>query len=83
MAMGKAIVSTTAGINGLDLESGRDVVVANGGAEMARAIRELLDDPGRRRVIEKQARATVERRFDWDIVASQQRRLYEELLKSK
>lgn len=83
MAMGKAIVSTTAGINGLDLDVGRDVVVANGGTEMARAIQELLDDPARRRVLEKQARATVERRFDWDIVASQQRQLYEELIKPK
>src|SRR6202011_2414440 len=42
MAMGKAIVSTPAGINGLDLSAGHDVVVVKTGAEMAEAIRGLL-----------------------------------------
>jgi glycosyltransferase involved in cell wall biosynthesis len=80
MAMGKAIVSTPAGINGLDLEPGKDVVVANTGAEIARAIRNLIEDPATRRTIEQQARETVERRFDWDVIAVRQKALYEELV---
>ncbi len=38
MAMGKAIVSTPAGVNGLDLQAGKDVIVAATGEEMAAAI---------------------------------------------
>jgi glycosyltransferase involved in cell wall biosynthesis/GT2 family glycosyltransferase len=80
MAMGKAIVSTPAGINGLDLQGGRDLIVADTGDEMARAIRDLLDNPAKRETIERQARLTVERRFDWDVIACQQKQMYEELI---
>jgi glycosyltransferase involved in cell wall biosynthesis len=79
MAMGKAVVSTPAGISGLDLESGKDVIVASSGAEMAQAILELFDDPAKRYCIEYQARRTVESRFDWDAIACKQKRLYKEL----
>jgi len=79
MAMGKAIVSTPAGINGLDLENGRDVLVASSGAEMARAIRELFEDIEMRLRLERQARETVERNYGWDVIAAEQKRIYEEL----
>lgn len=79
MAMGKAIVSTPAGINGLDLTAGHDVVVVDTGAEMASAVRDLLEHPAKRRSIEEHARETVERRFDWDEIGREQKRLYGEL----
>ena len=79
MAMGKAIVSTPAGINGLDLNPGSDVVIAVSGAEMARAILELIDNPGRRQAIERAARSTVEGKFDWDVIAKRQKQIFEEL----
>ncbi len=82
MAMGKAIVSTPAGVNGLDLAWGSDVLVASTGQEMARAIGELIAEPGRRSEIERQARATAQARYDWDAIARQQRRLYESLIPS-
>jgi GT2 family glycosyltransferase/glycosyltransferase involved in cell wall biosynthesis len=80
MAMGKAIVSTPAGINGLDLDAGSDVMVAESGAAMAQAIRELIENPEKRRTIERQARLTVEHKFDWDAIAGQQKEMYEQLL---
>ena len=83
MAMGKAIVSTPAGIHGLDLEAGRDVAVAATGSEMTRSIRDLLKNREARRALEKQARETVERRFDWDEIARSQKSLYEELMRSE
>ncbi len=79
MAMGKAIVSTPPGINGLELAPGRDVVVAETAEEMARAIAELLDNPERRKAIEREARARVERDYDWDTIALAQAGLYREL----
>ena len=80
MAMGKAIVSTPAGVNGLDLTPGEDVVVVNTGPEMAAAIRHLIENPETRRALESHTRKTVERRFNWDEIAEEQARLYSELL---
>lgn len=80
MAMGRAIVSTPAGINGLTLAEGSDVVVARSGAEMAAAIQRLLDNPDERRRIEAQARRTVEEHFGWESIGRKQNALYRELL---
>jgi GT2 family glycosyltransferase/glycosyltransferase involved in cell wall biosynthesis len=80
MAMGKAIVSTEAGINGLDLARGHDVIVANAAEEMAAAILRLLDSPEQRKALERHARKTAELRYGWDAIAEQQKRLYERLL---
>jgi glycosyltransferase involved in cell wall biosynthesis len=79
MAMGKAVVSTPAGINGLDLYPGKDVIVAVTGAAISQAILDLFENPVRRHSIERQARRTVESRFDWDAIACQQKLLYQEL----
>ena len=80
MAMGKAIVSTDAGIHGLDVARGAGVVIANTPADMAREITRLLDSPEDRKALEVQARRTAEQRYGWDAIAAEQRRLYEELL---
>jgi GT2 family glycosyltransferase/glycosyltransferase involved in cell wall biosynthesis len=82
MAMGKAVVSTPAGINGLDLNPGTDVLIANTGAEMARAILDLLENPARRQAMERAARQTVERTFGWEVIAERQKQLYEDLTMS-
>jgi GT2 family glycosyltransferase/glycosyltransferase involved in cell wall biosynthesis len=80
MAMGKAIVSTSAGINGLnDLENGRDVIVADTGREFAWAIAGLIGFPEDRRAIEVRARQTVVKRYDWDVIARRQAELYRSL----
>ncbi len=81
MAMGKAIVSTAAGINGLDqLRNGRDLIVASGGAPMAEAITDLIADPARRQGLEQQARRTAVEQYDWDVIAREQAKLYRSLL---
>jgi glycosyltransferase involved in cell wall biosynthesis len=79
MAMGKAIVSTPAGINGLDLNPGVDVAIRNTGEEMAQAILDLLAHPAPRQQMERQARLTVERSFGWDVISARQKQMYEEL----
>ncbi len=76
MAMAKAIVSTEAGINGLDLQRGSDVIVADAPDEMARAIARLLESPEERRALERTARRTAEERYGWDAIAEEQKRLY-------
>ncbi len=80
MAMGKAVVSTPAGINGLDLAPGDDFVLVRTAREMAAAIENLLTDPAARSRIETSARARVERDYNWDTIAQAQSALYRELV---
>ena len=80
MAMGKAVVSTPAGVNGLDLTPGEDFLLVHTAKEMAAAIESLLADPAARARIETAARARVERDYSWDTIARAQSALYRELL---
>jgi glycosyltransferase involved in cell wall biosynthesis len=82
MAMGKAIVSTEAGINGLDLDRKADVIMANTAGDMAAAIKRLLDSLEERRMLGRKARQTAEGRYGWDAIAMEQKRLYSRLLKT-
>jgi O-antigen biosynthesis protein len=80
MAMGRAVVSTAAGVNGLDLAPGEDFVLVKDAPEMAGAIEDLLRDPAKRNRLETAARRRVERDFDWDVIARAQAGLYREML---
>lgn len=80
MAMGRAIVSTPGGVNGLEeLRDGVDVLVRESGDAMAEAILELFANPEQRRRMERAARASAERYYSWDKIAERQRELYERL----
>lgn len=81
MAMGKAIVSTDAGIHGLELVPGADVIVANSPRDFAAAITRVLDSPTERQALERQARKTAEQRYGWTAMAAEQRKLYNFLAK--
>jgi GT2 family glycosyltransferase/glycosyltransferase involved in cell wall biosynthesis len=74
MAMGKAIVSTRAGIHGLEVAEA--VTIADDPQSFARAIQELVHNPDRRRALGIAARDLVASRYDWDRIAEEQRRLY-------
>ena len=82
MAMGKAIVSTTGGVNGLDLEPEVEAIVENDPERMAAEIEALLDDPVRRDALGRRARLAAEKRFSWDAIADAQRQMYQDLLRS-
>jgi GT2 family glycosyltransferase/glycosyltransferase involved in cell wall biosynthesis len=78
MAMGKVLVSTPTGVNGLDLKPGCDFLLAETGAVMAQSIRLIEDDPVRRKQIEANARHTA-LQFDWREIARRQTALYKRL----
>jgi len=69
MAMGKAIVSTTVGAEGLPVNDGEHLVLADEPSAFADAVVSLLRDVGRRRSLETAARALVVDRYDWSAVA--------------
>jgi polysaccharide biosynthesis protein PslH len=69
MAMGKAVVSTSIGAEGLPVTSGEHVMVADRPETFAREIVRLLRDIDHRRRLETAARALVVERYDWSAVA--------------
>ena len=69
MSMGKAVVSTTIGAEGLPVTDGEHVMLADEPQTFARAVVHLLRDVERRAQIESAARALVVERYDWSAVA--------------
>ena len=65
MAMGKAIVSTTVGAEGLPVTDGEHLLLADEPQRFAKAVVRLVRDAGRRRALESAARALVVDRYDW------------------
>jgi len=69
MAMGKAVVSTTVGAEGLPVTSGEHVMLADEPRSFARAVVRLLRDVERRRQLERAARELVVEQYDWSAVS--------------
>jgi len=71
MALGRPVVSTPLGMEGLDVQAGTHFLAADGGPAFAAAILRLLDAPALRRAIATAARAELEARFSWTQVGRQ------------
>jgi polysaccharide biosynthesis protein PslH len=68
MAMGKAVVSTTIGAEGLPVHPGQDILIADDPEDFANTTINLLGDPIRRSEIGRTARELVDRWYSWDAV---------------
>ena len=68
MSMGKAIVSTAIGAEGLDVHDGKDIVLSEEPQEFARQIINLLENAAAR---ERMGRAAIQTasKYDWSIIA--------------
>jgi sugar transferase (PEP-CTERM/EpsH1 system associated) len=69
MSMAKAVVSTTIGAEGLPVDHGANIVIADEPATFAEAVVRLVRDPDARRRLEAAARQLVVERYDWSVVA--------------
>jgi polysaccharide biosynthesis protein PslH len=69
MAMGKAIVSTTLGAEGIDAVPGRDILVEDQPAAFADAVLRLLAEPGLAARIGQSARWLAVDRYSWSEAA--------------
>ncbi len=59
MSYGRPVVTTSLGVRGLDVRSGRDVVIADSAEQFAAACRRLIDDRRLARSVGQQARRFV------------------------
>jgi len=70
MAVGKAVVSTTVGAEGLDVHDGRDVILADSAVRFAEAVTTLLSDADLRSR-QGQMAAELAASYGWPRIARQ------------
>jgi glycosyltransferase involved in cell wall biosynthesis len=83
MAMGKAIVSTRLGAEGIDVEHEKDILLADTPAEFARQVRRVLEDPALRSRLGSAARETAVAHYSWRSAAAKLAALLSELTASR
>jgi glycosyltransferase involved in cell wall biosynthesis len=69
LALGTPVVSTTKGVEGLDLVPGQEVLVADTAEAFAATVIDLMQDPLRRDALATAGRRAVEERYDWRPIA--------------
>lgn len=82
MAAGAAVVSTTVGCEGLDVNDGQDILIEDEPRPFADAVLHLLGDVAGRRALQQAARRLVENRYDWALIGQQQDRVYTKVLRT-
>jgi glycosyltransferase involved in cell wall biosynthesis len=80
MALGRPVVSTTIGAEGLEVTHGQDILLADNAAAFTQAIVDLLTGEALCRSLTDKARRLVVDRHDWDQIARQQLTVYDEIL---
>lgn len=79
MALGKAIVTTRVGAEGIELEPGRDALFADDAEGFAQTVLSLFDDPARAAALESSARHAAERRYGWTAIGDAMLDVYAKL----
>lgn len=83
MALGKAIVTTHVGSEGIALDDGRDALFADHPADFATAVLDLLAAPARAAQLGAAARQLAEAHYGWTAIGRSLRGLYAQLLASR
>ena len=80
LAMGKALVSTALGCEGIDVEGGRHLLIADEPEPFARAVAQLMGHAELRRQLGAAGRDLVERRYGWGSAGAELDAFHSELL---
>jgi sugar transferase (PEP-CTERM/EpsH1 system associated) len=83
MAMGKAVVSTSVGAEGLPVHSGENVILADTPGNFAQAVVSLLRDPDRRKQLGGAARKLVQEKYSWQSVADSFARTLQDVIEER
>jgi polysaccharide biosynthesis protein PslH len=79
-AMGKAIVSTSIGCEGLDAVDGENILVRDEPADFAAAVKAVLEDVNLRKHLAEGARKTAATTYDWEAISGKMIGEYTRLL---
>ena len=79
MAMETPMVCSSVSVRGIEAQTGRDILVADTPAAMAKSVLELLEDKSMREHLAYEARRTVETHHDWNAVVQRLQGIYDGL----
>ncbi len=82
MAMSKAVVSTSVGAEGLPVQAGENILLADTPNDFANCVLSLLGDPNQRRRLATSARSLVQEKYSWPGVAENFARALQETVTS-
>ena len=83
MARGIPTVTTSVGAEGIDIEQGRHLLVADDPAAMATAVEHLLNDPVLWQCLQENSRALIRQRYTWRQLFTQMHRTLENGLRTR
>lgn len=81
LAMGKAIVSTSMGCEGIDVTPEKNVLIADSPQEFVRQIERLHNDPLLRHTLGQEARKFVVDHYSWPVIGKTLSDVYQRLVK--
>jgi glycosyltransferase involved in cell wall biosynthesis len=80
-AMGKPVVSTSVGCEGLDARQGENILIADTSEEFAEAVIRVLHDPDLRRRLGSAGREVAKSRWSWKLIGRDMLEAYDGVLK--
>ncbi len=80
MALGRAIISTPIGAEGIDHTEGKNILIARSAGEFVEHMKTLLDDPEKAATIGRNARQLVEKKYSDQRIVRDITTFYERLL---
>jgi glycosyltransferase involved in cell wall biosynthesis len=80
MAMGRPVVSTSLGAEGLAIAPGENILLAETAEQFLRQLQTLIDDPDRARQLGQAGRQLVLAQYDWPICLRGLTWLYDTLM---
>jgi len=76
MAAGLPVISSQTGVEGLEVNDGKDVLIAKNDADFVKNVNKLLNNPKLYEKIRKNARRLVEEKYNWVKIAQDLDELY-------
>jgi glycosyltransferase involved in cell wall biosynthesis len=79
MALGRPVVSTLLGCEGLHVTHGKELLIADTPSEFAEQVMRLFQSQTLREQLAHQARTRVEVRYDWNIIGQKLLKVYDDI----
>jgi len=83
MAMGVPIVSTSMGVDGFEVQNGREVVIADEPDRFAAEVVKLAGDSRQRQALHDHGRRFVEASYDWRVIVPRLEQVYDALMQRR
>jgi len=83
LALGTPVVSTSKGAEGLDLQDGKHLLIADNPQAFAAAVTRLLSDPALREELGSRGREQVRRLYDWERIGARLNAYLQRILEAR